>query len=187
MKRPTDLRRWAEAIKTMKTISLSCCLLFIVSCKVPLDKSKINYLEEEYKTPICSGTLKKELLDQIKITNEEFVEGIQCARGDYDGNGHSDYALFSNIQNIRGTISRESGFLIVLYQNGKIINSYVIRDTDVILLVTYKAGREKGVFGEPSTKIDGLIEWGEGGTTKLFLLDKEKNIFVRSEYASERE
>jgi hypothetical protein len=150
------------------------------------DSSGLTYRAEEYRTPICSGKLNEpRLLTQIAVTEKEFEEGIQCARGDYDGNGYLDFVLFSPIEIVKQTIYRKAGFTVVFFGKDGIAGSHHITDRTLTQLETYGAGGGPGEFGEPSTKVDGLVEWGEGGSTRLLLFDNEKKAFVQTEYASE--
>ena len=44
---------------------------------------------------------------------------------------------------------------------------------------------KKGPFGEPTTELPGLIQYGEGGTTYIYLYNPKTQKLERSSYASE--
>lgn len=118
-------------------------------------------------------------LSDIGISDTDLIRGIRCVAGDFDGNGYVDFGFqgrttFNNME--------VPAFKVLLYFQDTVIFSEVIQGSDVFL---YPATDQIGEFGEPMTKTDGLVIWGEGGSTIIYLFEPQSGKFESREYPSE--
>lgn len=129
----------------------------------------IEHPHESSEPDTCYGIAPKELAEQ----QSELAYGAACAHGDFDGNGTEDVAI--NVQDSEASFSA-----VYLLDPSKILAYHRLPGS----LWLYRSD-EPGLFGEPATKTDGLVEWGEGGTTRVYLYDPAAKSFKKSEHASE--
>lgn len=120
-------------------------------------------------------------LEEIGISDQILITGISCVVGDFDGNGYLDFG-FPGKKKLGG--KERPVIKVLFYHKEKIILSELIQGAGFML---YPARDKKGEFGEPATKTDGLVIWGEGDSTFVYLFDAKLGRFVRTEHASEHE
>lgn len=118
-------------------------------------------------------------LTEIGILDTDLIRGIRCIVGDFDGNGYVDFAFQGRTTSNNTAVP---AFKVLLYLQETIIFTEVIQGADVFL---YPATDQVGEFGEPMTKTDGLVIWGEGGNTIVYLFNPESGTFESREYPSE--
>jgi hypothetical protein len=53
------------------------------------------------------------------------------------------------------------------------------------MLEVYSARSREGQFGEPATPRDGLVVWGKGKQTRVYLYDFDKEEFDKTSYQSD--
>ncbi len=133
------------------------------------------------KACTCEGTVPASAgLATIGRSAEGLRSGVPCVPGDFDGNGTTDYAIpgtgYDCIRpvDVRVLFTRRGGGLARAVDLGPIACIHL-----------YLAREEVGEFGEPVSDRDGLVQWGEGGDTDVYLWDEDR--FVRRSYASDRE
>ena len=109
----------------------------------------------------------------------DLVRGTSCIVADFDGNGYLDFALQGGgLPKIRPARQLR----IVFYERREPVRYLDIPGAGFEL---YPARPEEGEFGEPASTLDGLVKWGEGGSTFIWLFDADTGTFARSEHASE--
>jgi antitoxin component YwqK of YwqJK toxin-antitoxin module len=97
-----------------------------------------------------------------------------CLKADLDGNGYTDEILTSS--------EFEGKTLVRFNERGKVMKEVLI---PAVGLEVYSARSNEGQFGEPATPRDGLVVWGNGAKTKLYLYDFESESFELTEYSSD--
>lgn len=123
-------------------------------------------------------------LSDIGITERQLQKPLSCIWGDFDGNGFLDFVIW-------GTLTEHPGFVgirkfkVLLFNAGRIIKSQIIENENKDTLLLYPKTRKTGEFGEPPTKLDGLVQWGEGGPTYIYLYDQRSSKMQRHEFPSE--
>ena len=118
-------------------------------------------------------------LTDIGISDADLIRGLRCVVGDFDGNGYVDFGFQGRTQSNTKAFPE---FKVLLYFKDKIILTEIIEGSDLFL---YPATDREGEFGEPVTKTDGLVIWGEGGNTIVYLFNPKSGKFERWEYPSE--
>lgn len=108
----------------------------------------------------------------------DLVRGVPCVAADFDGNGSLDFAL----QGFGTGVRPERVLRVLFYERDEVVRTLDIPGAGFEL---YLARPEEGEFGEPASKLDGLVRWGEGGSTFVWLFHAETGSFERSEHGSE--
>jgi len=143
---------------------------------------------------ICRAPRKfSKYLQQIGLERDTSKSGSPCIVEDLDANGSYDFvfvgpfdreALFATDDSRRReTLSPK--ILILFFQNEKTIQHQFITNHGYDHIDVYGPRDNQGEFGEPKTKIPGLIQYGEGGTTTIYLYDAKTKLMNSSEFASE--
>lgn len=119
-------------------------------------------------------------LDRVGLSAHEIEQGVKCLRGDFDGKGAAEWLLY-------GAPGDEGRNFIALFvdDQGHLLKPVRIFQPGVHYVWLYHAGTTYGQFGEPALDVDGLVQWGEGGTTYILVYDEEKKSFTTFGYASE--
>ena len=95
-------------------------------------------------------------------------------KADIDGNGYLDLIV---------TSAQSSGETQVIFTcRDRIIKEIFITEP---MLEVYSARSREGQFGEPATPRDGLVAWGKGKQTRVYLYDFDKEEFEKSLYQSD--
>jgi hypothetical protein len=116
---------------------------------------------------VCKGAIPTNVtLEAISKTAADLEHGIACLSADFDGNGLIDYVLLSNSW-IDGT--ETSDVLVVLAQTDGLARTIHLRGVSLFSFELYPARKRAGHFGEPVTSTPGLVSWGEGGSTVIWL------------------
>ena len=103
-------------------------------------------------------------------TNREVASTV--LQGDFDGNGYLD-----------GVASNSAGKThIVLRQREKTLKEIILSEP---LVEIYSARTREGQFGEPATPRDGLVIWGKGKQTKVYLYDFNSSQFEMTSHLSD--
>ena len=98
----------------------------------------------------------------------------KALKADIDGNGYLDLVVPS---------SQSKGETQVLFTcRDKIIKEVIIPEP---MLEVYSARSREGQFGEPATPRDGLVVWGKGKQTRVYLYDFDKEEFDKTSYQSD--
>ena len=151
------------------------------------NESSITYTPSKNRQHgLCKGSIEDQaLLAKAGVSAKELAAGVTpCIAGDFDGNGYLDFVLFGPSIQIGNYLPRPDGFLVVRYKNEQIIAKDIIKDESLVSPELYPATKKKGKFGEPATERDGFVEWGEGGTTELYLYNLKTRQFERTQYIS---
>ena len=133
---------------------------------------------------ICSSRYQEgKFIDFIKAPTGESSDSEQKSlpknlrghrKADLDGNGYIDDILSSS--EFPGQTK------VLLNLRGRVIKEVMIPQVN---LNVYGARSTEGQFGEPATVRDGLVAWGKGKETKLYLYDFESESFEESSYPSD--
>jgi antitoxin component YwqK of YwqJK toxin-antitoxin module len=97
-----------------------------------------------------------------------------CITLDLDGNGHADYVMKDP--------SRPDRCKIYMMRGNMVLQEMMLLEPTLEL---YTARFQEGQFGEPITPRDGLVAWGKGSNTRVYLYDFDRKIFFKSEHASD--
>jgi hypothetical protein len=54
--------------------------------------------ESQYYGFKCSGLLQESILKRVHLAPVDLKNGVDCAPGDFDGNGYLDFALFNFVK-----------------------------------------------------------------------------------------
>jgi hypothetical protein len=147
----------------------------------------LSYQEPGYGK--CSGYFASPSLKNVLgITDSSvsYEQALDCFAGDFDGNGMQDYALV--------TTQGEGQWraVAVLMRNGKsamiVPLSRVFHNTPILYSARHYAEDKKLLLQYEcpvNNKNDGIIEWGEGGTTHIFLWNEQKLDFDETTCLSE--
>ncbi len=122
------------------------------------------------------------------------ADSVGCIMADFDGNGYYDFAFWGKFDaeafwgaepdsNARYELERR--FKVIFFEKDRIISTQIIRNHARDHLLLYGPTDKEGEFGEPKTDLPGLVQWGEGGTTYIYLYDPKTRQLERSSYASE--
>jgi len=120
---------------------------------------------------VCKGPLPINVpLVAISKNAVDLEHGIACLSADFDGNGLSDYALLSDSWADDKSATATTDVLLVLAQPGDAARTIHL-DMQIALFSfqLYPASKSMGHFGEPATSTPGLVSWGEGGSTLIWL------------------
>jgi len=132
----------------------------------------------------CQGKVNDDILKELEISRNELERGISCVVGDFDGNGYADFLLFGRIMKSPRYSDRPAVVSAVFYEGPRVLRHQVIIDSHLVHPVLYPATQKKGRYGEPISKMDGFVEWGEGGTTTVYLYNLRKRKFEKTEHIS---
>jgi len=134
-------------------------------------------------------------LQQTGLEHNALRSGTNCIVSDLDGNGFYDFVFI-------GPVDREAFFatddmkkrealsptiMILFFQKEKLIRTQIIAKHGYDHIDSYGPIDTKGQFGEPKTKLPGLIQYGEGGSTTVYLYNPKTKLMESSFYPSEYE
>ena len=132
-------------------------------------------------------------LQQIGLKHEALISGTICLVEDLDANGYYDFvftgpfdrdALYAT-DDMKKREALSPKIMILFFQKEKLIQTQIIANHGYDHIDVYGRRDTKGEFGEPITKVPGLIQYGEGGTTTIYLYNKKTKLMEPSEYSSE--
>ncbi len=179
---------------------LGLVFLFLIGSPVIADNATVDLTIKEGSS--CTGaipsTVKLKLINRV---NDDLQKGIDCGAGDFDGNGSTDYFLFSSSAGTKKSKTPKNGVvvqsetwkvLVLLTVGNKLKNTVTINQEFLNLPQLYAKNpanedlKQLKDLGCPISKsVDGIVEWGEGGQTRVFMLDTTKMKFRISLCASE--
>jgi len=144
---------------------------------------KINISDHFFNLTTCSGAITgiKDLLRDIGISDKYFKSNkVGCGRGDFNGDGFEDYFFYK-------LKKPSSGKVKVIFLKGKsVLEAYVLDHILSTFAWVYDPS-EKDVkyaiqnFGCPDSKNKGIVEWGEGDSSHVFIYNKKDKRFVKSD------
>ena len=133
---------------------------------------------------MCKGVVPVNVaLGAISKTAADLENGIACLSADFDGNGRVDYALLSNSWVDDKPSTQTTDVLVVLAQAYGLARTIHLRGVSLFSFELYPARKRPGHFGEPATSTPGLVSWGEGGSTFIWLF--RDGALTVSEHPSE--
>lgn len=97
----------------------------------------------------------------------------QSLRADFDGNGYLDQVKY---------LENPKRSQVLLRSKDKIISEIILSEPMVEL---YSLRGREGQFGEPATPRDGLVVWGKGKETKVYLYNFDSEKFEMTTYMSD--
>jgi hypothetical protein len=124
----------------------------------------------------CHGLLDTCLdkLLEIGISKARLMQKVQCAVGDFDGNGYLDFAIWGidTTRKYQYDIQWTDGknYLVLFFEKSKIIRSIRIETTPGYCLDHYPPRMNIGLNGEPISKNDAL--WICGDTDGYYDISK---------------
>ena|ERR1035437_3149308 len=159
------------------------CLTASVSAQEKADLNIEFNPEKDQELPIGYGTGKCLLksgelsgLEEIGISKKDLRTGVECGRGDFDGNGSVDYFFFKS-----DDMFKPNGYRVkvVLLDRMAIKSSHLISENPgqhypalypgtIRKDVSSKILKLQKSSGCPMPKQDSIVFWGEGGETKIF-------------------
>ncbi len=161
------------------------------SNKAPVNESDIHHQDGQCK----SLNPDKFHLEDIGLTRHEIENNhVRCVMADFDGNGYYDFAFWgafdedafwSAAPDSDARFELERLFKVIFFEKDKITGTQIIKNHARDHLFLYEPADKEGSFGEPKTELPGLVQWGEGGTTYIYLFDRKTGRLERSSYASE--
>lgn len=92
------------------------------------------------------------------------TSGAPCVKGDFDQDGEPDYAFPG-----KGYSCNQSVPVRVIFTRGGQVREVQALPRDVSCLQLYPPRRKPGRFGVPATARQGLVDWGEGNATWVYL------------------
>ncbi|WP_233602426.1 hypothetical protein [Corallococcus sp. CA047B] len=95
--------------------------------------------------------------------------GVPCVPGDFDKDGQPDYAFPGKDYSCNQSVPVR----VVFTKNGK-VREVLALPRDVSCLQLYAPRPRKGPHGEPKTARQGLVDWGEGNATWVYLFNGKK-------------
>lgn len=101
--------------------------------------------------------------------------GWPCVRGDFDQDGEPDYAFPGKGYSCNGAVP-----VRVLFTKGGTVRDVSTLPRQVSCLQRYGVRSEPGPNGTPPTTRQGLVDWGEGNATWVYLFDGK--IWAASSY-----
>jgi hypothetical protein len=152
-------------------------------------KDAPNQITDAIGSTYCSGILDTclEELRQIGISKTRLSKKVQCAVGDFDGNGYLDFALWGidTTRKFQYNIQWSDGknYLVLFFEKSKIIRTIKIKTEPGNCLVNYPPREKRGPHGEPPSKNDALWIWGDTNgyfdTSKgtVYIFDLKSNNF----------
>lgn len=132
-----------------------------------------------YSGAICSGVLEGDAnLGATGITRQELQQGVGCVSGDYDGNGSADFVLYRSKD-----IENGARVLVVLTVKSEVLKTLAPEHRFYLPPQTYRAAdprvqRAISSFQCPRPERDGIVDWGEGGGSDIYLWDAQLQDFV---------
>jgi hypothetical protein len=113
-----------------------------------------------------AGEATAQLLEVGVDPNVLRTSGWPCVRGDFDQDGEPDYAFPGE-----GYSCNQSVPVRVLFTRGGRVREVRALPREVSCLQLYGPRSEPGPYGEPTTARQGLVDWGEGNATWIYLFD----------------
>ncbi|MHA7631604.1 hypothetical protein [Corallococcus sp. M7] len=121
---------------------------------------------------LCVGTPGKATaeLEQIGVDlNALKTDGVPCVQGDFDKDGQPDYAFPGKGYSCNGSVPVR----VVFTKDGK-VREVVALPREVSCLQLYDIRSKPGPHGVPKTARQGLVDWGEGNATWVYLFNGKK-------------
>ena len=152
---------------------------------VPMTRFPPSYgVHAPHGASVCKGAVPANVtLAAISKTAADLENGIACLSADFDGNGRVDYVLLSNSWVDDKPSTQTTDVLVVLAQAYGLARNVHLRGVSLFSFELYPARKRAGHFGEPATSTPGLVSWGEGGSTFIWLF--RDGALTVSEHPSE--
>lgn len=133
------------------------------------------------------------LLKGIRLSQAAVLKGVRCIRADFDNNGSYDFVFFGPFDDKafwkaepgEARFQYEPLFMVIFFEKDKILKSQILKNHGKDHIALYGPTAKEGEFGEPPTDKPGLVQYGEGGDTYIYLYDLRIKQLVRSSYPSE--
>ena len=97
------------------------------------------------------------------------TSGSPCIKGDFDQDGEPDYAFPGKGFSCNGSVP-----VRVIFTRGGQVREVQALPRQVSCLQLYPPRRKPGPYGVPATARQGLVDWGEGNATWVYLFDGKK-------------
>lgn len=139
---------------------------------------KLTNDSEDWEWGECSGEISNPtLLYEVGITSDILAKGVKCIAGDFDGNGYLDFSLYSQ---------SADEYLVLMFEKDKLIYSEKISLSRGAMLKVGENNYYQGLvlyrhrrIGIYPSKTDGLVRWGQGDATTLYMFDREIKRFKK--------
>lgn len=133
----------------------------------------------------CTGTVGSMVnLPEAGISDQELKDGVGCATGDFDGNGYLDFCLYGK-RGPKIDASVTQFFKVIYFRENKILGTELLQHPRQAVMSRYIPRDKPGKWGEPVTRTDGLVDWGEGARNIFYVYDKKSSHLKMSEHVSE--
>jgi hypothetical protein len=121
----------------------------------------------------CSGLSRyRHRLGDTGPEEPELAAGVACVVGDFDANGHLDFAIWGRLGPSRRGLRGTRTFTVLFFGAGALVRTEVIRQEDYDHAVLWPRGRgHRGACPVSPQARDGIMLPGEGGGTWLYAYD----------------
>ncbi|MGE6759945.1 hypothetical protein ACQKGO_18165 [Corallococcus interemptor] len=121
---------------------------------------------------LCKGTpgTATAQLEEIGVDlNVLKTDGWACVQGDFDKDGQPDYAFPGKGYSCNGSVPVR----VLFTKDGKVREVSAL-PREVSCLQLYGIRSKPGPYGVPRTARQGLVDWGEGNATWVYLFNGKK-------------
>ncbi|MBI3296799.1 MAG: hypothetical protein HYZ75_01450 [Elusimicrobia bacterium] len=174
----------------MKSLLLLLALSSAARADEAVNASSITYrVESEVGAQLifgrCTGTLNdpKGALAKLGIKAAALAEGVRCVAGDFDGNGTLDFALTCPYWDKGTSACRD--IAVVFFSADGAQRTETFKHPRRPELFLYRPGSERRPRGEPASRFDALVDWGEGAMNMFYIHDPKKGRLRFNKYRSE--
>ncbi|RKH89954.1 hypothetical protein D7Y21_08370 [Corallococcus sp. AB045] len=115
------------------------------------------------------GTATAQLAEIGVDLNALKTDGWPCVQGDFDKDGQPDYAFPGKGYSCNGAVPVR----VLFTKDGK-VREVLALPREVSCLQLYGIRSKPGPHGEPKTARQGLVDWGEGNATWVYLFNGKK-------------
>jgi hypothetical protein len=122
---------------------------------------------------VCVGTVgsAESSLVEIGLDPSQLpTTGAPCIQGDFDKDGEPDYAFPGKDY---ASCNGSAPVRVIFTRRGQVREVQAL-PRNVSCFQLYPPRSKPGRYGEPATKRQGLVDWGEGNATWVFLFDGKK-------------
>ena len=152
----------------------------------PQNGSEIRVIDPEEADDfvlLCSGLeAYRNELTSIGLRVADLQRALPCVPGDFDGNGHFDFAVWGPRVPDDASLPGMRQFKVLYFHQGRILKSQQIETPGCDHLWLFEPKSETADGGAPLNPHDGLLQLGEGKTVYFYVYDDGLGILKRIEW-----